>query len=77
MGESSGRRSRSPVIRSDSGSSKTGLDANKSLKKTSSYSSRAGIGSGEKEREETTMPPTTSNELLENSLVSLECFIFL
>lgn len=77
-GESSGRRSRSPAIRSDSGSSKTGLDANKSTRKTGNHSGRVGIGSGEKEREETTRrPPTTSNELLENSFVSLECFIFL
>ncbi|KAH6775278.1 hypothetical protein C2S52_012839 [Perilla frutescens var. hirtella] len=83
-GESSERRSRSPVIHSDSGSSKTGLSTSRSLRKTGNSPGRVGYGSGEKirkgeevrESEEMTRPPT-SNDLLENSLVSLECFIFL
>lgn len=83
-GESSGRRSRSPVIRADSWSSKTGLDGCKSSRKMDKSPGRVGFGSGERirkveeetESEENTWPPT-NNELLENPHVSLECFIFL
>ncbi|KAI3466662.1 hypothetical protein Pfo_023325 [Paulownia fortunei] len=83
-GESSGRRSRSPVMRTDKRSSKTGLGGSQSSRKTDKSPGRVGSGSGEgirkvdegKESEGITWPPT-SNELLENPLVSLECFIFL
>ncbi|KAL1567380.1 hypothetical protein AAHA92_02865 [Salvia divinorum] len=72
-------RSRSPVTRSDSGSSKTGLDTSKSPMKMGYHPGRVEYGSGDrirKGKEEEVMPPTNI-ELLESSLVSLECFIFL
>ncbi|KAG6387180.1 hypothetical protein SASPL_152366 [Salvia splendens] len=60
--------------RSDSGSSKTGLDTSRSPVKTGCHPGRVDYGSGD--RKEERMPPTNI-ELLESSLVSLECFIFL
>lgn len=66
-------------LRPGSGSSKTGLHASKSTRKTGEYQGRIEYGSGEKNlkgEEEESVPPTNS-ELLESSLVSLECFIFL
>ncbi|KAK6149895.1 hypothetical protein DH2020_017420 [Rehmannia glutinosa] len=83
-GESSGRRSRSPVMRTDSGSSKTGLGRTNSVRKTGKSPGRVGSGLGERIRKvddgkdggDIKWPPT-SNESLENPLVSLECFIFL
>lgn len=77
--ERSGRRSSSLVTHSDSGSSKTYLDASKSSRKMGNYTGRMEYGSGDrirKGKEEGRRPPT-SNELLESSFVSLECFIFL
>lgn len=83
-GESSGRRSRSPVTRTDSGQPKTGLSRSQSTRKAGKSPGRLVPGSGErvrkmdegKEMEENKWLPT-SNESLENPLVSLECFIFL
>lgn len=57
--------------RSDSGSSKTGR---RSPVKKGCHPGRADYGSGD--RKEERIPPTNI-ELLESSLVSLECFIFL
>lgn len=64
--------------------SKRGMGGSKSSRKTGNSPGRVGHGSGERirkgeevgESEEITRPPT-NNDLLENSLVSLECFIFL
>lgn len=67
------------TYRSGSGSYKTGLHASKSTRKAGEHPGRVGCGSGERNRkgeEEERVPPTNS-ELLESSLVSLECFIFL
>ncbi|KAI3456285.1 hypothetical protein Pfo_012948 [Paulownia fortunei] len=83
-GESSGRRSRSPVTRTESGPSKTGLVRSQSARKTGKSPARVGSGLGERIRKldegkddgDKKWPPT-SNESLENPLVSLECFIFL
>ncbi|KAK4439925.1 hypothetical protein Salat_0327400 [Sesamum alatum] len=80
-GESSGRRSRSPVTRTDSGASKTGITRSQSARKTGKSPGRVGSGLGERirkadEGKESKWPPT-NNESLENPLVSLECFIFL
>ncbi|PIM98926.1 hypothetical protein CDL12_28584 [Handroanthus impetiginosus] len=82
-GESSGRRSRSPVMRMETGLSKTGLGRSPSARKTGKSPGRVGSGLGErirkldegKENGDKWLP--TSNESLENPLVSLECFIFL
>ncbi|XP_073126942.1 uncharacterized protein [Henckelia pumila] len=80
------RRSRSPMMRADPGSVKPSPGRIQAARKTGKSPSRVRTGSGEKVRkleEETEdnrdhqWPPMTSNELLENPLVSLECFIFL
>ncbi|KAL8460400.1 hypothetical protein ACS0TY_032075 [Phlomoides rotata] len=84
-GESSGRRSRSPVTRTDSGATKPGLERTQSGRKMGKSPGRVGSVTGErarrvnggKESGDSKWPPTSSNELLENPLVSLECFIFL
>lgn len=79
-GESSGRRSRSPVTRVDSGSgsgSAKGLGRTQSTRRTGKSPSRVGSGPGDRVRRLGQEDPHTSNELLENPLVSLECFIFL
>lgn len=68
IGESSRRRSGFPVMYTDSWSTETGK-----------YPGRVGSGLGDGTRkvdEGNTWPPT-SNELLENPPISLECFIFL
>lgn len=80
-GESSGRRSRSPVTRTESGTSRAGLGRTQSGRKTGKSPGRVGSGLGERTRKvdeggDCKWPPT-SNESLENPLVSLECFIFL
>ncbi|KAL7102915.1 hypothetical protein ACP275_08G147700 [Erythranthe tilingii] len=80
-GERSGRRSRFPVMYSDSWSWERG---SQSSRKTDESLERVGSGLGERTRKVgegkdsggNTWPPT-SNELLENPLMSLECFIFL
>lgn len=70
-GESSGRRSRSPVTRAESG-----LGRAPSARRTGKSPGR--VGPGEKIRKVEPAPTNGSNdELLENPLVSLECFIFL
>ncbi|KAL2495073.1 hypothetical protein Fot_38830 [Forsythia ovata] len=82
IGERSGRRSRSPVTRTDSGPAKMGLDRSQSSRRTGKSPGRVGSGLGERHRKlgednrDRKWPPT-SNETLENPLVSLECFIFL
>ncbi|KAG8385573.1 hypothetical protein BUALT_Bualt03G0059200 [Buddleja alternifolia] len=88
-GESSGRRSRSPVTRSDSTQSKMNLGRSPSARKTGKSPARVGSGLGDRMIRKTDEagkesgdnkkwpPPTNSNESLENPLVSLECFIFL
>ncbi|KAH6790577.1 hypothetical protein C2S51_005583 [Perilla frutescens var. frutescens] len=76
-GESSGRRSRSPVTRAEAGLGRA--------RKTGKSPGRVGPGErirkldGGKESGDIKWPPTnaSNNELLENPLVSLECFIFL
>uniref|UniRef100_A0A5B6ZUY6 Serine/arginine repetitive matrix protein 1-like n=1 Tax=Davidia involucrata TaxID=16924 RepID=A0A5B6ZUY6_DAVIN len=81
-GDSSGRRSRSPAARTEGGGQRPGLGRSPSARK--SGKSPGGVRSdlAEKTRkvEETNREgkwaPTT-NESLENPLVSLECFIFL
>ncbi|KAL9159578.1 hypothetical protein ABFS82_08G143300 [Erythranthe guttata] len=84
-GERSGRRSRFPVMYSDSWSWERGPDGSQSSRKTDGPLERVGSGLGERTRKVgegkdsgggNTWPPT-SNELLENPLMSLECFIFL
>ncbi|KAL3643405.1 hypothetical protein CASFOL_014220 [Castilleja foliolosa] len=84
-GEISGRRSKSPVTRMDSGPSKMGSGRNMSTRKTGKSPARVGSGFGERTRkvdEERRdsgdkMWPSTGAESVENPLVSLECFIFL
>ncbi|XP_042067403.1 pre-mRNA-splicing factor CWC22-like [Salvia splendens] len=80
-GESSGRRSRSPVTRAD-----PGLGRAQSARRTGKSPGRVAPGSAEKVRKldggkesgGSKWPPTNgSNESLDNPLVSLECFIFL
>lgn len=81
-GERSGRRSRSPVPRTDSGPAKTGLDRSHSSRRIGKSPSRVGSGLSDRHRKlrednRDSKRPPTSNESLENPLVSLECFIFL
>lgn len=89
FGERSGRRSRSPATRTDGGGvAKMGLNRSGSTaRKTGKSPGRVRSEVGEKIRKleddetksvsrEERWPPT-SNESLENPLVSLECFIFL
>lgn len=75
-GRSPARRSDSSPGRVKSGpvSLKKGVDAKR---KTGGSGESIRKWEEEKEREEMRRPPTTGNDLLENSLVSLECFIFL
>ncbi|CAA3016328.1 Hypothetical predicted protein [Olea europaea subsp. europaea] len=81
-GEWSGRRSRSPVARTDSGPAITGLDRSQSSRRIGKSLDRVRSGLDERHRKleeddrDSKLPPT-SNESLENPLVSLECFIFL
>lgn len=88
-GENSVRRSRSPAVRSDNGSSRSGIGRSSSSRKTGQSPSRipvAAPGRSRKieqaEKEEQWRPSSAplappTNESLENPLVSLECFIFL
>ncbi|KAL6546625.1 hypothetical protein OROMI_022346 [Orobanche minor] len=82
-GEISGRRSRSPVARTDPGPSKMGPGWSPSARKTGRSPSRAGSGErirkvdGDRKDGGGNKEPPTSDETLENPLVSLECFIFL
>ncbi|XP_051128574.1 pre-mRNA-splicing factor cwc22-like [Andrographis paniculata] len=76
-GESSGRRSRSPVTRSEPTPARSARKAGRSP-------GRVGSGLGERARnpeiagdDNPWAPSCNNNELLENPLVSLECFIFL
>ncbi|KZV14500.1 hypothetical protein F511_42906 [Dorcoceras hygrometricum] len=79
------RRSRSPMMRADSGSVKPSSGRIQTARGAGKSPSRVVNGSGEKIRklEEEAEDnreqqwPMTGNELLENPLVSLECFIFL
>lgn len=81
-GETSRRRSRSPAIRNDGGGTRQNLGRSPSVRKTGKSPGRVRSDLSEKTRKveggnrEGKWPPT-SNELLENPLVSLECFIFL
>lgn len=82
-GESSRRRSRSPAVRNDGGGSRQSLGRSPSVRKTGRSPGRVRSDLTDKTRKvdggnnrEGKWPPT-SNELLENPLVSLECFIFL
>ncbi|KAL3519677.1 hypothetical protein ACH5RR_017826 [Cinchona calisaya] len=88
-GESSGRRSGSPATRADGGGAKTGLVRSGSARKSGRSPGRVKSEVGDKiwkledpnsnfstSSRENKWPPT-SNESLENPLVSLECFIFL
>ncbi|XP_073136132.1 uncharacterized protein [Henckelia pumila] len=84
-GEISGRRSRSPVSRNNGGSSKTDLGRSPSSRRFGKSPGRVGSGLGDrlrkvdegKENGRDRKWPLTSNEMLENPVVSLECFIFL
>uniref|UniRef100_A0A5B6ZT44 Serine/arginine repetitive matrix protein 1-like n=1 Tax=Davidia involucrata TaxID=16924 RepID=A0A5B6ZT44_DAVIN len=81
-GDSSGRRSRSPATRTDGGAERPGLGRSLSARRTGKSPGRVGSELPERVRRvgetnrEVKWPPTT-NESLENPLVSLECFIFL
>ncbi|KAK9267769.1 hypothetical protein L1049_010203 [Liquidambar formosana] len=80
-GESSGRRSRSPATRVDSGATRSGLGRSPSARRTGRSPGRAAAVPPETIRKvgETSREGKwpTANESLENPLVSLECFIFL
>lgn len=85
-GECSGRRSRSPAMRTENGGYGSGLGRSPSARKTGKSPGRVRSELGDRirkmdEREdgngENKWPPTNGNESLENPLVSLECFIFL
>ncbi|KZV37143.1 hypothetical protein F511_15063 [Dorcoceras hygrometricum] len=83
-GEISGRRSRSPVSRTNVGSSKTDLCRSLSSRRLGKSPGRVGSGLGDRIRKLDDGKengrdkwPLTSNEMLENPVVSLECFIFL
>lgn len=81
-GESSRRRSRSPVIRNDNAGSRQNLGRSPSVRKTGKSPGRvrSDLSENSRKREGGSKDgkwPPTSNELLENPLVSLECFIFL
>ncbi|GFY91835.1 hypothetical protein Acr_08g0002310 [Actinidia rufa] len=81
FGEISGRRSRSPAARAvDGGGARAGLGRSPSARKTGKSPSRVRSELNEKTRnieDSNRWAPPTTNESLENPLVSLECFIFL
>ncbi|PSS10270.1 hypothetical protein CEY00_Acc17364 [Actinidia chinensis var. chinensis] len=81
FGESSGRRSRSPAARGmDGGGARAGLGRSPSARKTGKSPGRVRSELNDKTRmieDSNRWPSPTTNELLENPLVSLECFIFL
>ncbi|XP_073054011.1 uncharacterized protein [Primulina eburnea] len=72
-GEISGRRSRSPVSRTNGGSSKTDLGRSPSSRRFGKSPGRVGSGLGDRLQKVDKWPL----EMLENPVVSLECFIFL
>lgn len=88
-GQSSCRRSMSPVTRTHTGPDKTGLTQNQLVRRTGKSPGRVGSALSERTRRmdegneivdsscSETKWPATSTESLENPLVSLECFIFL
>ncbi|KAM3362404.1 hypothetical protein P3S68_017258 [Capsicum galapagoense] len=85
-GECSGRRSRSPGMRTENGGYGSGLGRSPSVRKTGKSPGRVRSELGGRIRkmderdgngENKWPPPTNGNESLENPLVSLECFIFL
>ncbi|KAM7525125.1 hypothetical protein LguiA_015027 [Lonicera macranthoides] len=75
-GESSGRRTMSPVRYTEGGSTRFDLGRSPSVRKTGKSPGRIGSEKTRKGAEGNKWAPTT-NESLENPLVSLECFIFL
>lgn len=87
-GEASCRRSRSPATRVDNGPSRSVMGRSPSARRTNRSPSRvksAPTETNTRKMEQTKndiategkSPTTTTNESLENPLVSLECFIFL
>lgn len=84
-GECSGRRSRSPAMRTENGGFGSGIGRSPSVRKTGKSPGRVRSELGDRTRKmeerdgngENKWPPTSENESLENPLVSLECFIFL
>ncbi|XP_058755364.1 uncharacterized protein LOC131628552 [Vicia villosa] len=82
-GENSGRRSRSPATRTDNGTTRSVAGRSLSARRTNQSPAKARTASPAKscrKMENSTMEnnwPSTTNESLENPLVSLECFIFL
>ena len=82
-GENSGRRSRSPATRTDSGAARSIVGRSPSARRTNQSPARvraAAAESGGRKLENSNMEgkwPSSANESLENPLVSLECFIFL
>ncbi|XP_027338122.1 uncharacterized protein LOC113852064 [Abrus precatorius] len=82
-GENSGRRSRSPATRTDNGATRSVVGRSPSARRTNQSPGRvrtAAPGSVGRKMENSSMEgkwPSSSNESLENPLVSLECFIFL
>ncbi|XP_059623152.1 uncharacterized protein LOC132266311 [Cornus florida] len=82
-GDSFHRRPRSPATCSDTGGKRPGLGRTPSGRRSSGNSParvRSNIPERTRKMEETkaeSKSPPTTNELLENPLVSLECFIFL
>ncbi|XP_019162138.1 PREDICTED: uncharacterized protein LOC109158696 isoform X3 [Ipomoea nil] len=80
--ENSGRRSVSPATRREIGGARTGSVRSPSARKTGKSPGRVRSDVGDKNRKlnkdmKEKWETTNSNELLENPLVSLECFIFL
>lgn len=81
--ENTGRRSISPATRTQNGGSRTSLVRSPSVRKTGKSPGRVRSDMGDKNRKleescsKQNWETTNSNELLENPLVSLECFIFL
>ncbi|XP_031126650.1 uncharacterized protein LOC116028934 [Ipomoea triloba] len=82
--ENAGRRSVSPAMRRENGGARTGLVRSPSVRKTGKSPGRVRSDVGDKNRKleenrgnKEKWETTNSNDLLENPLVSLECFIFL
>lgn len=83
-GENSGRRSRSPAMRTDNGATRSIVGRSPSARRTNQSPARVRAAppeSGRRRKEhpstEGKWPSAATNESLENPLVSLECFIFL
>ncbi|KAF5196093.1 hypothetical protein FRX31_014319 [Thalictrum thalictroides] len=79
LGERSGRRSRSPATRANSGNTRAGIGRSPSRKSPRSPARVPAVVTPENSRkeEETKDANKSTNESIENPLVSLECFIFL